>query len=89
MQYRKRPVVIEAMKYTGLNASEIIAWAHKGLPAIANSIIVRDVGGLLNVRTLEGEMMAERTNWIVKGIKGEFYPVREDIFEATYEKVEV
>ena len=85
MKYRKKPVVIEAIQYTGDNENEIISWAHKGLPDIANSIIIKGVY-CLNIRTLEGVMNSFKGDWIIKGIKGEFYPCKPDIFEATYEK---
>ena len=85
MKYRKKPVVIEAIWFTGENILDLMAWAHEGLPAEANSILVPDVNGTLAVRTLEGQMTASPGDWIVKGSKGEFYPVKPDIFEATYE----
>lgn len=46
-----------------------------------------DLGGGIDIRTLEGTMTALYGDWIIKGIKGEIYPCRNDIFEATYEKV--
>lgn len=87
MKYRKKPVVIEAIKFDGENYYELIEWAHRGLPEIANSILVKDIGGTIGVRTLEGQMTAVKGDWIIKGVKGEFYPCKPDIFEATYEKV--
>ena len=88
MKFRKKPVVIEAIQFNGHNRYELISWAHEGLPREANSIIVHDVGGCLSIRTLEGSMTACEKDWIIKGIKGEFYPCRPDIFEATYERVD-
>lgn len=93
MKFRKKPVVIQAMLFTGENGREIQIWAHRGLPAMANCIVrvispYLDGRTLMSVRTLEGEMFASPGDWIVKGIKGEFYPVKPDIFEDTYEAVE-
>ena len=87
MKYRKKPIVVEAIKFDGSNGDEIIRWAHKDLPKEANSIITLWPRPSLNIRTLEGGMTASPGDWVIKGIKGEFYPCKPDIFEATYEKV--
>lgn len=82
MKFRKKPVVIEAKQF-GLvdgSAAEIIEWAHP--------LQIRLTSEGLVIPTLEGRMTADRGDWIIKGIKGEFYPCKPDIFEATYEKVE-
>lgn len=82
MKFRKKPVIIEAMQFNnsvGVGA-KIIEWAH---PQI---IRLQKIG--LVIPTLEGNMFATRGDWIIKGIKGEFYPCKPDIFEATYEAVE-
>lgn len=82
MKYRKKPVVIEAVKWTGENWDEIELFSPYGIsynyPASRRS---------LSIKTLEGEMTAECGDWIIKGVKGEFYPCKPDIFEATYERV--
>ena len=89
-RFRKRPVVIEAVWYDGANEDELIAW---GAP-------VRRVQGDLVVGTLEDganrmypdsaqvEHVASVGDYIIRGIKGEFYPVKPDIFQGTYEHVE-
>lgn len=87
MKFRKKPVVIEAMQFDGHNYREIQGWAHAGLPPEANSIIVWD-GFTMTVRTLEGPLHAATGDWIIKGVKGEFYPCKSDIFAATYEPVD-
>lgn len=81
MKFRKKPVVIEALKFTGTNLEEVsrfMAPVDFGVQ-----------GGLLKVyiQTLEGRMECSIGDWIIKGIKGEFYPCKPDIFEATYEAV--
>ena len=83
-KYRKKPIVIEAMQYTKFNRAACIKFCD------AKHTSIDDDGckyGLLNLRinTLEGTMSANVDDWIIKGIKGEFYPCKPDIFEATYE----
>lgn len=69
MRYRKKPVVIDAVQWTGTN--------HRG----------RFRGGLV-IKTLEGEHLANIGDYIIKGVHGEFYPCKPDIFRETYEEVE-
>lgn len=77
--YRKKPVVIEAFQWTGQRRYEWPEWATK----------VRLLDGHdLVVDTLEGRMRADLGDWIIKGVKGEQYPCKPDIFLATYELVE-
>ena len=80
MKYRKKPVTIEAIKWTGDNLSEVIAFGH-------TRIIVRD-NNVLIIPTLEGDHEAQIGDMIIKGIKGELYPCKPDIFDATYDAVE-
>ena len=80
-KYRKKPIVIEAMKYTGKNNVDDI------LNFIGERRLAYLVGETLNIETLEGVMKANVGDYIIKGIKGEFYPCKPDIFEDTYEKV--
>lgn len=76
-KYRKKPVVIEAIQFT-CNFDEIEDF-------VGGDAEFRE--GKLVVATLEGAMQAKIGDFIIKGIKGEFYPCKPDIFEATYEKV--
>ena len=89
MKYRKKPVVIEAHQYDGTreSASTIIRWAHAGLPDEANAVVRHD-GHQMTIRTLEGNMTASKGDYIIRGVKGELYPCKPDIFAATYEPVE-
>lgn len=91
MKYRKKPVVIEAVQWTGENLREIIDFT--GLHHSAEKwsweqyeMIVKEEG--LKIFTLEGAMMASIGDYIINGVKGEFYPCKTDIFEMTYEPVE-
>ena len=76
MKYRKKPVVIEAMEWTGDNDREIREF-------IGEDAFLKE--GNLFIKTLEGEMRAALGDFIIKGVSGEFYPCKPDIFEATYE----
>ncbi len=78
MKFRKKPVVIDAVRYTGHNATEIIRFM--GCPDDAKAFDE-------TIKTLEGSMHISKGDWIIKGVKGEFYPCRNDIFQETYEKV--
>ena len=75
--YVKKPVVIEACQWTGDNVEEI----KKFVEPIAEYL--EDVQAIL-IHTLEGDMTAEINDYIIKGIKGEFYPCKPDIFKETY-----
>lgn len=75
-KYRKKPVVIDAVQWTGGNAVPLLDW-------IGDS--GRQLGPSLLIETLEGVHEASLGDWIIKGVKGEFYPCKPDIFEATYE----
>ena len=91
MKYRKKPVVVDAIQWTGLNLEEIknfvgekleydiidTAWkVGKGAPYIR-----------MIIRTLEGDHVCIKGDYIIKGVHGEFYPCKPDIFEETYELV--
>jgi len=86
MKFRKKPVVIEARQFTGeFDSDLIVAWM--GLPKTA-FVQIEGEPPHLCITTLEGVMQANVGDWIIKGVKGEFYPCKPDIFEATYEPLE-
>ena len=83
-KYRKKPVVIEAIHFDGSKDSlaEVMAFTKE--------MGTREVGATpegFTIATLEGTMLARPGDWVIKGVKGEFYPCKPDIFEATYEEV--
>ena len=82
-QFRKKPVVIEAMRLER-PYEPVIEWCGGG------TIRVHDGRRLVSllIPTLEGAMRADLGDWIIRGVQGEFYPCKPDIFEATYEAVE-
>jgi len=79
-KYRKKPVVIEAVRYEGWNDIECLAFCP-------TAIDPEERGPSLVIPTLEGDMRVSVGDYIIKGIQGEFYPCKPDIFEATYELV--
>ena len=84
MKFRKKPVVIEAMQLTSENRDEVMNF-------VTSNNCYPDFEGrepILKIQTLEGDMTAKLGDWIIKGVNGEFYPCKNDIFEKTYEQVE-
>lgn len=81
MKYRKKPVVIEAFQWL---REEVPSWWNEA----SGGFQIEVATGAVLMPTLEGTMKAQPGDWIIRGIKGELYPCKPDIFEATYEKVE-
>lgn len=82
--YRKKPVVIEAFQYSGHGYDIKPKWFENAIAAG----IVSMANGACVIKTLEGYHAASVTDYIIKGIKGELYPCKPDIFALTYEAVE-
>ena len=78
--YRKKPVVIEALRYNGANQREIAEFVGEHLPCRNDNVLL--------IPTLESPHEASVGDWIIRGVKGECYPCKPDIFEMTYEPVE-
>jgi len=88
-QYRKKPIVIEAEQWNGDNVTEILNFGNSGIsPLWGDDFKVDNKTKQVIILTPEGYVFASKGDWIIKGIKGEFYPCKPDIFEATYELVE-
>lgn len=86
-QFRKKPVVIEAWQWTPPELSPMPGFIHE---AIYRGLLHPNLEAnppCIMVDTLEGRMRGEVGDWIIKGIKGELYPCKPDIFEATHEAV--
>ena len=77
--FRKKPVVIEAVQWNGKNVGEVLNLLDTGhlKAGIENGNVV--------IHTLEGIMVGDVGDWIIRGVKGECYPCKPDIFEMTYE----
>jgi hypothetical protein len=99
MKFRKKPVEIEAMQLVGDNTDmfAVYQWVEEHtqgsfapyaaeLPA--SGVSIDPATGFMLIATLEGVMQAKPGDWIIRGVQGEFYPCKPDIFDATYEPVE-
>jgi len=89
MKFRKKPVVIDAIQFrVGMDSEPLIQFIGDCEQEVSFSHgDGEDVIGI-EIATLEGELTVSDFDWIIKGIKGELYPCKPDIFEATYERVE-
>ncbi|GAA1992756.1 hypothetical protein GCM10009718_33090 [Isoptericola halotolerans] len=83
-KYRKLPVEIEAVRFDGTNAQQVAEWIGEEQDGWTYS----DRNDFYEIETLEGTMTALPGDWIIRGVQGEFYPCKPDIFAATYEAVE-
>ena len=82
MKYRKKPVVIEAIQFNNITEPTV----YERIEEWSDGKVKRAYTEMY-IDTLEGRMQVESGDWIIKGIKGEFYSCKPDIFEATYEAV--
>lgn len=91
-RFTKKPVTIEAIQWTGHNLRDVITFTdgppdtrttHAGMAWEVYADLVAREG--LKIYTLEGKMLASPGDWIIRGVKGEYYPCKPDIFEATYD----
>lgn len=80
MRYKKKPIIVDAKQWTGDNLEEINQFFGGNFKV--------GKARFLMIQTLEGLMMAAPRDWIIRGIAGEVYPCKPDIFEATYEEVD-
>lgn len=78
-KYKTKPCEIEAIQWTGKNIIELLDWGQ-------GQILWNDVDDLF-IDTLEGRMKADINDYIIKGLRGEFYPCKPDVFEKKYEKI--
>ena len=76
MKFRKKPVEVEAFRYGHEEMPNWMSYAH----------FWHDIDGLV-IKTLEGDMLARHGDWIIKGVKGEIYPCKPEIFDMTYDSV--
>lgn len=95
-KFRKRPVEVEAIQWTGRNMDAVCKFCadlvrknkdgamHLGFRGRS---VVDPQNNVVLIGTLEGVMEARAGDWIIRGVKGEYYPCKPDVFEATYEKV--
>ncbi|AEJ93282.1 hypothetical protein BJD73_gp88 [Mycobacterium phage Brocalys] len=86
-KFRKKPLVIEAMRFTGSmnSAEQIAAWCGGRADFDPKPSDPTDANVSIAIPTLEGTMRASCGDYVIRGVQGEFYPCKPDIFEATYE----
>ena len=93
-KYRKKPIIIEAIQWTGKNDEEIEFFIGENLEGYGDNLVAirprseQYRSKLMYIRTLEGIMTASVDDYIIKGIQGEFYPCKPDVFKKTYERVD-
>lgn len=90
MKFRKKPVVIDAIQFTRESAPDCVAFMTTDASSVTGFDIHYDDDGRSTfvITTLEGTMHVSLGDWIIRGVKGELYPCKPDIFDATYEKVD-
>lgn len=92
MKYRKKPVVIEAVQWTGMNLEEIKEFVGKDLEYGIYDAAWKSGAALpkvsMKIHTLEGYLNASVGDFIIRGVNGEYYPCKPDVFSKTYEAVE-
>jgi hypothetical protein len=86
MKYRKKPVIIEAIQWTGENEDECAKFLGKSFGGFPEKY--SDADDII-VLTLEGQHIASRGDYLIRGVKGEHYPCKPDIFEMTYEPIQI
>lgn len=86
-QFRKKPVVIDAWQVPPSSDAEAFGHFAMSLQLAAPEAAwhVADSAGVVAIQTLEGVMTAQVGDWVIRGVKGEIYPCKPDIFAATYE----
>jgi hypothetical protein len=77
-RFRKRPIVVEARQFCSVNGSAVAEWCGGRHDDVLHRLIIH---------TLEGDIFAQSGDWVIKGVQGEFYPVRADILAETYDPV--
>ena len=87
MKYRKKPIVVEAVQWNGKNFSEVLEFAFSRLEFTLYGDTNCEPNMDMSILTLEGRMKVSVGDYIIKGVRGEFYPCKPGIFEQTYEKV--
>jgi len=85
MKFRKKPVVVDAWRWKPIMQQDFMLRNWPEWLQVKDVRIV--LGEALEISTLEGVMRADKGDWIIRGVKGELYPCKPDIFEATYEPI--
>lgn len=94
MKYRKKPVIVDCIQWTGENIDEVKGFVGNSLHvymidvSAPNGHETKTIMASISIMKLEGEHSCRIGDYIIKGVNGEFYPCKPDIFEQTYEKAE-
>ena len=80
MRNKTKPCEIEATKWTGRNVKEILRFVKNESAVITNGVLI--------IKTLEGDMVASAGDYIIRGLRGEYYPCKPDVFQKKYEPCE-
>lgn len=96
MKYRKKPIVIDTIQWDGFNISEIKEFVGKSATYVIHDEFYNRGEGIpsvppwvdITIHTLEGDHKCSELDYIIKGVNGEFYPCKPDIFAKTYEPVD-
>lgn len=87
-RYKTKPCEIEAIQWTGENLEDIISFARKSVIYDILNPGFKIVDVHMEIKTLEGNMIVSEGDYIIKGLRGEFYPCKPDVFEKKYELIE-
>lgn len=79
MKYRKKPVIIDAVRFI-LNGDEIVEWSDYQVVMVEKNLLI--------IETLEGDMFVRPGDWVIRGVENEYYPCKNSIFRDTYEEAE-
>jgi len=85
VKFRKKPILVQAIQFE--NTAECLCAISKFMNREMRVDYQRGEAPVIEINTLEGTMYAKAGDFIIKGVKGEFYPCKPDVFEATYERV--
>jgi len=88
MYYRKKPVIVQAFQFFRCEFSSLPDWI-RGYTHLRYTEDDQDMVTEIYIDTLEGTVCANEGDWIIQGVKGELYPCKPDIFDATYNKVKI
>lgn len=86
MKFRSKVVEIEAIEWTGENIEQIMSFMYPDMPVYMPGF--KNSDEIIGIDTLEGRMIAQKGDWLIKGVKGEFYPCKPDVFAMKYERIE-
>jgi len=88
MKYKKKPTIIEAIQWDGSNINEVIDFTKDKSNIVVERHTYTQASARVIIHTLEGDMEASIGDYIIRGVKGEYYPCKPDVFDMTYDPVE-